>query len=237
MDVVGPGDGASPCGPVDRRFKPYATHLLAGSSGSGKTYCVAQILRLKDQIIRDGRDVRNVVFCYSTWQDLYQELDRDGVVTRWVNKMPTAQEFRDLVEPYKDDGGSIVVIDDFMTEISRDLVDIVNVLSRHNKTSTFILFQSLFPNNPLARQISLNVKYMYVFKNPRENAQFAYLVRQIRPQNYKWIVQAYHDATVEPYACFLIDLTQECPEHLRFISSFLPDQFPIKVWVEKKTGI
>ncbi len=226
-----------PLGPIDKRFKPYSTHLLAGASGSGKTFCVAEILRLKDQIIREGEHIRNVVFCYSAWQGLYDTLTEEGVVTKWVNKMPTREEFVELVQPWKNKGGSIVVIDDFMTEISRDLVDIVNVLSRHNSTSTFILFQSLFPNNPLARQISLNVKYMYVFKNPRENAQFAYLVRQIRPQNYKWIVDAYHAATEAPHACFLIDLTQECPENLRFCSAFLPKDFPMKVWCENTTRI
>jgi len=227
----------NPCGPIDKRFAAHSTHLLAGASGSGKTYRIAEILRLKNHIMKEGAKIRNVVFCYATWQDVYDNLTSEGVVTKWVNKMPTKEEFKQLVEPHKDSGGSIVVIDDFMTEISRDLVDIVNVLSRHNKTSTFILFQSLFPNNPLARQISLNVKYIYVFKNPRENAQFAYLVRQVRPENYKWIVQAYHEATRDPYTCFLIDLTQECPEHLRFTSSFLPDEFPVKVWSEKKSGI
>ena len=221
----------------DLRFKRGATHLLAGASGSGKTFKVADILRNKNSMINAGEKIKNVVFFYASWQPIYTALQNEGVVTKWANKMPTNEEYLSYVEPYKDDGGSIVVIDDFMSEISKDLVTIVTVSARHNLASTFILFQNLFPANPLARQISLNVKYMYVFKNPRENAQFAYLVRQIRPGNYKWIEQAYHEAVKNPYSCLLMDLTQECPDSIRFRSSFLPDELPMKVWTPKRATI
>lgn len=217
----------------DIRFIPGATHLFAGASGSGKTFKVAEILKLKNQIIVGGEFIKNIVFCYAAWQDIYQELADTGVVTRWIDKMPTNEEFIQIVSPFKHDGGSIVVIDDFMSEITKDLVEIVTVSARHNKASTFILFQNLFPINPLARQISLNVKYMHIFKNPRENAQIAYLLRQMKPHNYRWIVQAYAEATKLPYACFLIDLTQECPENLRYRSNYLPKEFPLKIWIEK----
>ena len=155
------------------------------------------------------------------------------MVTKWIKKCPSNQEFVDLVSPYHQRGGSIVVINDFMSEISKDLVEIVTVTSRHYNTSTFILFQSLFPSNPLARQISLNCKYLHLHKNPRENAQIQYLARQISPNNYKWIVEAYHEATKVPYSCFLIDLVQSTPENLRFRSKILPSQWPMEVFIAK----
>lgn len=219
---------------MDVRFPLGASHLLIGPSGSGKTFRTASLLRLKDKIIKGGADIKNVVFCFNSWQEVYAGLEKDKIVTRWVNKMPTNEEFVELVEPFKNKGGSIVVIDDFMSAINKDLVEIVTVSSRHNNTSTFLLFQSLFPANPLGRQISLNVKHMHVHKNPRENAQISYFARQLDPQDYKWIVQAYHDATKEPYSCFLIDLNQESPEEVRFLSHFLPEEWPIRAYVSKK---
>lgn len=184
-------------------------------------------------MFKGGDNIRNIVFCYASWQKLYTELENKHFVTKWVNKLPSNEEFVDMVEPYKDKGGSIVILDDFMSEIGKDLVDIVTVSSRHNNTSTFILFQSLFPLARMARQISLNVKYIYVFKNPRENAQFSYLVRQIRPRDNKWLEQAYQEATKEPYSYLLLDLTQECPDLIRFRSSILPSQWPMKIWMKK----
>ena len=116
--------------------------------------------------------------------------------------MLTNEEFIAAVQPFTQRGGSIVVIDDFMSEINKDLDKIVRVTSQHYNTTTFILFQSLFPAHRLARQISMNVKFLHIHKNPRENAQIQYLARQLMPHSYKWIVEAYHEATKEPYSCF-----------------------------------
>lgn len=217
------------------RFDAGATHLVVGPSASGKTFRTCDILRCKDEIIEGGARIKNVIFCYAVWQDIYTELEKEGVVTKFVNKKPTCEEFTKLVKSYDKKGGSICVIDDFMGQIDQDLVDIVTVHSRHHNTTTFILFQSLFPANRLARQISLNVKYIHVHKNPRENSQFQTLARQVAPNDYKWIVSAYHEVTKKPHSSFLMDLTQSREEHLRYRSDYLPREFPMKVWVCPQT--
>jgi ABC-type dipeptide/oligopeptide/nickel transport system ATPase component len=217
------------------RFARGATHLVVGPSGCGKTFRTCDILRLKDAIIEGGERIRNVILCYAAWQPVYAALRADGVVTKFIQKKPSSDEFVKLVSDYRDEGGSIVVIDDFMTQIDKDLVDIVTVQSRHYNVSTFILFQSLFPPNKLARQISLNVKYLHVHKNPRENSQILVLARQISPNDYKWMVEAYHEVTKEPHQCLLIDLTQNVDEKLRYRSHYLPREFPMRVWVPQGT--
>lgn len=218
---------------VDFRFPHGMTHLVVGPSGSGKTHRTCEILRWKNKIIKDGERIENIVFFYAAWQSLYDELKTKGIVTKWVNKMPTNEEFVEQVNEFKDKGGSIVIIDDFMSEIGKDLDEIVRVSSRHFNTSTFILFQSLFPSHQLARQISLNAKFLHIHKNPRENAQIAYLARQIQPWSYKWMVQAFHKATEFPFSAFLIDLTQERENKHRFRSNYLPHEAPMKLWGEK----
>jgi len=216
---------------VDIRIDKGTTHMVVGPPGSGKTFRVIDMIRNKDQLIKDGNTIKNIIFCYSAWQDVYTRLDDDGLVTKWVNKMPSNAEFRTLVENHVKTG-SIVVIDDFMSDISKDLVEIVCVSSRHYNTISFILFQNLFPPNPLARQISLNAKYIYIHKNPRENSQVGYLARQINPSNYKWIVAAYQEATKDPFGCFIIDLTQGTPSNLRFRSNILPHELPAIIWTK-----
>ena len=206
------------------RFMKGATHLVVGPSACGKTVRTCKILQLKDEIIEEGDKIQNVIFCYAAWQSIYEDLKQRGIVTRFIKRKPSSEEFVQLVVDYKDRGGSIVVIDDFMSQIDQDLVDIVTVQSRHYNVSTFILFQSLFPPNKLARQISLNVKYIHAHKNPRENAQIQILARQLRPKDYKWIVEAYQKVTEEPHQCLLIDLTQQREENLRYRSHYLPDE-------------
>lgn len=213
------------------RFQRGATHLVVGPSASGKTFRVCDILRNRAQLLQGGAAIKNVVFCYAAWQPAYQLLSDEGVVTKFIKRKPSSQEFVNLVRDFRDDGGSIVVIDDFMTQIDQDLVDIVTVQSRHYNTSTFILFQSLFPPNRLARQISLNVKYIHAFKNPRENSQILTLARQMLPGQGKAIEAAYHEATREPHQCLLIDLTQQRSEKLRFRSHYLPHELPMRVYL------
>lgn len=219
------------------RFVRGATHLVVGPSGSGKTVRTCQILRWKDEMVEGGEDIKNVVFCYAAWQPLYDRMRESGIVTRFVKKKPSSREFVEMVEDYTHRGGSIVVIDDFMSQIDQDLVDIVTVQSRHHNTTTFLLFQSLFPSNKLARQISLNVKYLHIHKNPRENAQIQTLARQVAPGQSRGIVESYHRITEAPHSCMLLDLTQQREEKLRFRSLYLPHELPMRVWMpEKEAG-
>ncbi len=225
----------------DLRFIPGATHLVVGPSGSGKTFRMCEILRWKNQLFQGGEDIKNIVFCYAAWQSCYKDLSaallRDNKISmRFIKKKPSSVEFVQLVKAAASCGGSIVVIDDFMSQIDEDLVDIVTVQSRHHNTSTFILFQSLFPANRLGRQISLNVKYIHAHKNPRENAQIQILARQLSPNNYKYIVQAYHKVTETPYQCLLFDLTQQMEDCLRIRSHYLPRELPIRVWMPLAEG-
>lgn len=215
------------------RFPKGSTHLMIGPSASGKTFRTIEIIQHKNDIIENGSEIKNIIFCYAAWQPIYQSLKDSGLVTVWINKMPTNSEFIELTQEYQNKGGSICVIDDFMSDINKDLDEIVRVTSRHTNTSTFILFQSLFPPHKLARQISLNVKFLHIHKNPRENAQIQFLARQLQPINYKWIVEAFHEATKKPYSCFLIDLTQERESHLRFRSCYLPSEKPMRVWTTR----
>ena len=218
----------------DVRFPHGATHLVVGASGSGKTFRMDKILRIKNEILKNGHNIRNVVFFYAAWQPMYERLKRDGFVTKWINKMPSKSEFIEAVKYFKDRGGSIVVIDDFMQDVGQDMSDIVCVCSRHYNTTTFILFQNLFHADKAARTISRNIRFLHLHKTPRDNSQVRCLASQLSPGNFKWIVDAFSAATEKPYSCFLFDFSQDCPEELRYRSNYLPEEAPMCVWQERK---
>lgn len=217
----------------DMRFIHPSTHLIVGSVGAGKTFRIAEIIRQKKFLIRKGAKIKNVIICYSQWQKTYSDLQNEGLVTKFVNKLPSAFEFEELVKSHQGTG-SLVFIDDFMSQINKDLVQIVTVLSRHTNTSTFLLMQSLFPPpSILSRQINLNCSYLHIFKNPRGRSSFTYLARQLLSSSYKWLIEAYEAATKEPYSCFLIDMTHNLDEKLRYRSNILPNEHPMKLYVQK----
>ena len=221
------------------RFKKGSTHLFCGPSASGKTQRCCDVIRWKDHIIEEGWTIRNVVLAYQIWQPHYQQLYEEGIITVLKEGFPSLEEYRELVEPYQEEG-SIFILDDFECELyqpekAKILEEIIKVTSRHLNVVTFLLFQSLFPPHKAARQISLNVKYIHLLKNPRDNCQFQYLARQLCGSgNYKFLVQAYLDATTAPYSCFLIDLTQECNPLFRYRSHYLPHELPMRVYFRRK---
>lgn len=222
----------------DLRFIHPSNHGIYGPVGAGKTFRMAQIIRNKDRLIKNGAKINNVIWFYSSYQDEYTELKKSNLVTRFISKMPTIEEFLSLTEPYKKSSGSIVVLDDLMGQIDKTLVELVCVKSRHTNVSLFVLFQNIFIHNPLARQISLNLKYFHILKNPRDSLGFMILAKQILSKDFKWLVDVYNkEISKTPYGCLLLNLDQETPEFLRVTSNILPNERPVQVWMKKGTVI
>ncbi len=55
--------------------------------------------------------------------------------------------------------------------------------------------QNLFPPGKQSRTITLNSHYMIVFKNPRDSLGISTLARQMYPNNTKYLLQSFPDAT------------------------------------------
>jgi len=72
--------------------------------------------------------------------------------------------------------------------------------------------------------MSLNAHYMVLFKNPRDVSQFANLARQMYPKSSKFAVEAYRDATREPYSYLLVDLRPEQDGELRLRTNIFPEE-------------
>ena len=72
--------------------------------------------------------------------------------------------------------------------------------------------------------MSLNAHYMVLFKNPRDVSQFANLARQMYPKSSQFAVEAYRDATWEPYSYLLVDLRPEQDEELRLRTNIFPGE-------------
>ena len=90
------------------------------------------------------------------------------------------------------------MLDDLMDEASKNLkITQLFTRGRHDNLSVIYLTQNLFHKNQ--RALSLNSDYMVVFKNLQDNSQFAAIARQICPNNVKFLMWAYKDATSSPH--------------------------------------
>ena len=73
------------------------------------------------------------------------------------------------------------------------------------------------------RDLSLNSDYMVIFKNPRDNSQFATMAKQIRLDKDKFLIWAYKDSTSSPHLHLMLDLKPDTEERIRMRRNILED--------------
>lgn len=215
----------------DLTFKTPFNWMVAGGSGCGKTTKVLNFLR-SYKTITDNPKCENIIYYYNEWQPSYDSMSMEGIVTKWIQGVPTLDSIKEETYPHKDTG-SIVVIDDFAHTLKKDILELFTVYSHHGNCSTIFLSQNLFEKNPIFRQISLNCTYVSVFKNPRDRLQISSFARQINPSKSKFIIDSYMEATKKPYSYIFFDNHQRTPDHLRIRSSILPHELPMSVWLPR----
>jgi hypothetical protein len=129
----------------------------------------------------------------------------------------------------------LVVLDDLINSAySREVCDLFTKGSHHRNISVILITQNLFHQGKYCRDISLNAKYLVVFKNVRDKNQVAHLTRQIYPENWKSLFEAYLNATERPHGYLLFDLCQETNDLLRFRTNVFPTELPTIVYAQLK---
>ena len=219
---------------MDLRLQTPFNAILAGPTQSGKTTFVLNLLRNIDHLFDKPECQKNIIYYYKEFQPSLESFKDENIVHQWVNQMPTVDNVKERTLMGKDSGGSIVIIDDFAGELTKDIVEIFTVTGHHHKACIILLCQNLFQTGPFFRTISLNSTYMVVFKNPRDSSQISHFAKQFAPGNGKWIIQAFKEATKRPYTYIFFDNHQSSPEHVRVRSNILPHEAPMKVWMLNK---
>jgi Poxvirus A32 protein len=218
----------------DARLKTPFNAICAGGSKSGKTTFVNNLLSLSDTIFTKRPE--KVILYYKYMQDIYDDMQRRGLIHDLIQintKDFNYNSIVELIEPYKDGNGSMIIFDDTMTELTPDFEQVFTNLSHHQNCSIIYITQNLFYQDKTFRSMSLNAHYVIAMKNARDQQQFKIFSSQICPGNSTYVVDAYRDATKYPYSYLLLDFTQDSPSVLRLRSKIFPSEFPYTVYLEK----
>jgi len=108
------------------------------------------------------------------------------------------------------DGSRLVFLDDLLNEFySRDACDLFTKCSHHRNISVILNTQNLFHEGRLISDVSLNAKYLVVFKNVSDENPFAYLAKQLYPEDRNGLCESCLDATRRPHGYLFLDLAQD----------------------------
>jgi hypothetical protein len=137
----------------------------------------------------------------------------------------------DYIYDYSKGAPMLIIFDDLTNEIinNHDMLKLFTQGMHHRNISVIFMSQNIFQQGKHARTIALNVKYLVLFANPRDNLQVSYLGRQIFPGKSERLVEAYVDAvSVQDRGYILIDLHSATSEPYRLRSRIFPwDDFMI----------
>jgi hypothetical protein len=222
-------------GGFDCRLKTPFRYIVTGPSMAGKTTHVYNVIKERQQLFDVPTD--NVIYFYNQWQDIYNAFNSDGLVKQWINHLPTEEDIVTHCGPFKEMGGSIIVIDDFMLHLNKYIADLFTTISHHLHINIFLLTQNLFVQTPIYRSISLSTTYIACFKNPRDVSQIGNLAKQMAQGNTRYVLDAYNEATKAPHSYLLFDYHQTTDARIKLRSNILQKEFPTRVWPPPGTSI
>jgi len=184
---------------------------VVGPSGSGKTYFTCRLLTenfflhpIKRIFWHSGISEGESGETLKCLKRLRRLKMIEGLPKGWINK------------PKKHDA---IVIDDLFEEVNSDYVTfnrLFTKVARHREVTVLFLTQNLFHAGGKHRTRNLNTHYLVIFKNPRDRTVIDYLARQAYPQNRKFLMSSFNDATSNvPHGYLFLDFTQNCPEDFR----------------------
>ena len=187
-----------------------AIFLIVGPSGSGKTHFVCKLLQNKNMF-------RNPNFKHIYWHQ--GGGGESGLTQTELCKLENVSVINGFDEKWFDrlKSGDVIVIDDLYQEANKEsnFNNLFTKTARHHKVTVIFITQNLFHQGGHHRTRNLNVHYLVLFKNPRDQTVVDYVARQSFPHNKGFLVDAYHDATSKPHGYLFIDFTQQCPDDER----------------------
>ena len=192
---------------------PWLNHpfslMVCGPSKAGKTQFVKRILDTK--MINPFPS--KIIWCYGAYQDLF-------------NHLPNVEFHKGLVKNIHALSDALLIIDDLMDEVGDDkkLSNLFTKDSHHRNISVIFIVQNLYHKGKQMRNVSLNTSYLCCFKNVRDKLQIACLARQMFPNQIKYFMESYNDATLLPYGYLFLDLEPQTNEELRVRTNIFPGE-------------
>jgi hypothetical protein len=114
--------------------------------------------------------------------------------------------------------GDACVIDDLFTEANNEtnFNNLFTKIARHRGVTVFFITQNMFQQGGKHRTRNLNVHYLILLKNPRDQTVIDFIARQAFPKTRTYLIDAFHDAVNnKPHGYLFIDFTQDCPDEIR----------------------
>ena len=178
-----------------------------------------------------GQSPEAVLYCYGVSQPLFEKMRREVAHITFHEGLPSIETIEDFAG---DKPHSLVILDDLHQDFvqERQMETLLTMSCHHKNMSVIFINHNIFYQGKHARTMALNTSYSVLFRNVRDQSQVAVLGRQMYPNKPGKLVEAYNDATSQPYGYLLIDFTTETKDDMRLRTNIFPGEQMI-VYVDK----
>ena len=194
-------------------FQSPFTLILSGATGSGKTQWLLKFLKHTNELIDPSP--KKILYCYGEINDSIIKLKQEGIETH--NGIPDATLIMEQEKPL------LLILDDLMLNVKNDFLDLLFTRGSHNwDVNVIFVTQSLFGRD--IKTARANAHYLVLMRNPSGQLQIRTVGSQLFPKRLNYFLEAYNDATKNPFSYLVINMHPNAPEALRLTSKIFPSE-------------
>ena len=207
---------------MDIRFRHPFTCIVAGPTQTGKTHWVKRFVDNCEILMNQAP--QQIYYAYTEWQPIYKQLPQNVQLSEGLPDLSTLRATPDIPK--------LLILDDLMAEMKQDkrLMEMFTKGCHHWNLSCIHIVQNVFFEG--LRTSRINAQYIVLMKNPSDKLQAMNLAKQLYPEQQKYFLHSYKDATEQPYGYLLLDLSTKTEDHVRLRTDIFPGETP-KVYMQR----
>jgi len=193
------------------------TLILSGATGSGKTQWLLKFLRYNQRLIVPPP--AQVLYCYGEVNPAVLELrqQQKELALEVYHGVPDVEKIKEKDKPL------LLILDDLMLNMSNNFLDLLFTRGSHNwNVSVVFVTQSLYGRN--IRTARSNAHLLVLMRNPSGQLQIRTIGSQLFPGRLGYFMDAYQDATKEPFSYLVINMHPNTTEEHRLTSKIFPNE-------------
>jgi len=206
----------------DLKFKMPFGMIISGPSSSGKSTLLLKLIAEAQSLIAPAP--KSILYCFGEISNIVPELQKIGVSV--YNGVPPEDLIKRQEKPL------LLILDDLLLSISENyLSTLFTAKSHHQNFGIIFVSQNLFDKKiRVARQ---NAQYLILMRSPNSALSIRNIGVQLFPRQLDFFLDAYKQATMEPYGYLLIDMHAASDPLLRLRTNLFKDDELPSIFIPK----